>query len=552
MNKRFADISALGFSLIEASRFEAARKSFHQATLVSPERTIALYGLGFCALRRGDWDEGIWVLSRAAIAACPGTTPRVLTEIQIALGHCQKSADLPLQATASFRRAVVLAPPNRQTYYNLSTIMFETGARVGPARAAVRAAMLAPDSADYWNNAGRLLASDNSLDAAEKAYRRAGVLFPRHHHAWNNLGILHKMRDELRRGLKLFERARCILPDNADILANLGRNLLLTGDFPNGWKRLAEPWRNRGFLPRDGGFLLPIWDGSPLGDDRLLVWSEEKIGEEIMFSTMLEDIVSRAGAVTLLCNPRVSALLARALPGIKVVGWDGSGAPPVNLHKHVACYPLEHIGKFVRRSFSEFPRPRPLLKGTIATEIIGATSKHNSEASPRSPRVGLHWRSINTLIGDYKSLPLREWGPILSVPGIDFVSLQYGAAHWEISEAADLLGVGPKVPAGIDQMGDIEGFAEYVSGLDLVISISSTTAHVAAALGVPTWVLLPRGPGLSWFWFESGGSSPWYPDCRLYRQDTVMDWRTITERAGRDLGIWYDNYKTRNGIALDN
>jgi Flp pilus assembly protein TadD len=549
MNKHFSDISALGFSLIEASRFEDAREAFRRAVLVSPERAIALYGLGFCALRRVGWNEGVRILSRAAISARPDTATRVLTEIQIALGHCQKASGLTLRAAASFRRAVVLDPPNGQSYYNLSTTIFETDDRKGAARAAVHAAMLASDSADYWNNAGRLLAGDDILDAAEKAYRRAGILFPGHDHAWNNLGILHKMRDELRRALKLFERARWILPDNADILANLGRNLLLTGDFPNGWKRLAEPWLNRGFLPRDGGFSLAIWDGSPLGGDRLLVWSEEKIGEEIMFSTMLEDVVSRAGAVTLLCNPRVSALLARDLPSIKVIGWDGSGAPPVDLTNHAACYPLEYIGRFVRRNFSEFPRPRALQKRPIAAGSCGTTNKRNIEASLRLPRVGVHWRSINTLVGDYKSLPLREWGPILSISRIDFVCLQYGAVDSEISEAADLLGGGPRVPAGVDQMGDIVGFAEYVAGLDLVISISSTTAHVSAALGLPTWVLLPRGPGLSWFWFESGESSPWYPDCRLYRQDAVMDWRVVTERAGRDLASWRDDYEIRNGIA---
>ena len=113
------------------------------------------------------------------------------------------------------------------------------------------------------------------------AYRRASILSPGHHHVWNNLGILHKHKDQLRLGVRCFQCARYVDPSNEGAVLNLGRNELLLGNFLDGWRHLEEPWRKKGLQPRDGAFKLPIWDGSHLAGGQLLLWSEEKIGEEI-------------------------------------------------------------------------------------------------------------------------------------------------------------------------------------------------------------------------------------------------------------------------------
>jgi hypothetical protein len=131
---------------------------------------------------------------------------------------------------------------------------------------------------------------------------------------------------------------------------------------------------------------------------------------------------------------------------------------------------------------------------------------------------------------------------VLSVSGIDFVSLQYGSVTDEIAEAWELHGAAPKVLVGIDQLADMDAFTEVVSTLDLIISISGTSAHVAGGLGRPTWLLLPRGPGLSWFWFEKRNASPWYLNCVLYRQNTVSIWNDVIEKVGGDLESWRQKF----------
>jgi Flp pilus assembly protein TadD len=535
MSIGFAQTTALGFSLLARSQFDDALAAFRRAVLFDPAPVIGTYGAGFCELRRANWRIATLLLQRSARAVDAETMTRITAEVHIALGHCLKSMDRRADASRCFQRAAIIEPANPQIYFNHSNCFDDPGHGRFRARLARWAVTAAPGSADYWNNLGLLLAGDNSPGPSSLAYRRAVTLSPGNQHAWSNLGIHHKRVDQIRAAITCFRRACRIEPANERMLANLGRNLLLIGEFEEGWRALEEPWRARGLRPRDGSFSLPIWDGARL-EGGLLLWSEEKIGEEIMFSTMLEDVARRAGRVTLLCNPRIARPLSRALPGITVRAWAAGTPLPVVPDDYSACYPLEFVGRFLRLGFSDFPPARALLASPVPRPERAAGPR----SEPVRPVVGLHWRSINPLVGDYKSIPLVDWGPVLSVSGIDFVSLQYGSVREEIEEARRRHGTAPGVPDGIDQLVDMEAFNDFVAGLDLVISVSGTSAHVAGGLGRPTWVLLPRGAGLSWFWFEERDDSPWYPGCRLYRQTMVGDWRSMLERAGRDLEIWRD------------
>lgn len=537
MSSAFAETTSLGFSLLAETRFDGAVAAFRRAALIDPSQAVASYGVGFCELRRANWKIAISMLARAALAMHAGTPSRISAEVHIALGHCRKSTGRLIEGSRCFQRASIVEPANAQVYFNHSNCIDGQSSGRGRACLALWAATVAPGTADHWNNLGLVRVDGNSLAASAIAYRRALILNPGHRHGWNNLGILHKRSDELRAGITCFRRARRIDPGNEQVLSNLGRNLLLIGDFVEGWKCLEAPWRALGLRPRDGSFSLPVWNGAHLRGGQLLLWSEEKIGEEIMFSTMLDDVARRAGPVTLLCNPRIAQLLDRALPAITVKGWAAGTPPPVTPDDYAACYPLEFVGRFVRRRFSEFPRARPLLRSGVSRPIRAT----NGTASPIRPVVGLHWRSINPLVGDYKSIPLRDWGPVLSVCGIDFVSLQYGSVAEDISEARRIHHNAPRIPIGIDQLSDMDSYSNFVAGLDLVISISGTSAHVAAGLGRPTWVLLPRGPGLSWFWFEDNDHSPWYPNCELYRQAIVGHWRDVLKKVGRDLEAWRES-----------
>jgi len=513
-----------GFAALDQGRPERARRLLRQAAAIDPGNPHPLYALGFWGIRRQDPAVAARALSAARMALSRRSGAALAAEIFLATGIlCRQRGDAAAAALA-YRRSAAIRPDAAAVWQNLTNAEAEFREAAPALRPAGRAVVLAPGSADAWNNLGRLRNDSGDLAGAEAALRRAAVLDPGHPHATNTLGIVRKRGDAIDGAVAAFRRAAAIRPLAADVQANLGRNLLLTGDFGRGWAALEADWRRRGFAPRDGGFRFPVWDGRPLADGALLVWCEDKIGDEILFARFLAELPGRAGPVVFLCNPRLEALFRRSFPGLDLLAWDGVGAPPLGDRRIAACYPLDFVGRHLRRCFADFPPPgRYLVPPARPTPVVPGL------------RVGIAWHSVNPLIGRLKSLPLADWAPILTVPGARFVSLQYGDTAAERAVVERALGVAIEQPAGVDQMADIDGFAGFVAGLDLVISIPNTTVHVAGALGVPCWVLLPAGAGLSWFWFRDRDAALWYPRMRLYRQMAVGEWASLRDRVAADL-----------------
>jgi ADP-heptose:LPS heptosyltransferase len=140
---------------------------------------------------------------------------------------------------------------------------------------------------------------------------------------------------------------------------------------------------------------------------------------------------------------------------------------------------------------------------------------------------------------------LDLWDDILRVPGITFVSLQYGPHSTDIEAARKRTGANIVIDSTIDSSGDLDGFAAQVAAMDLVISVSNTTVHMAGALARPVWVLTPTGPGAHWYWFRERADSPWYPAARLFRQDTRGSWEEPVAAVTRELQQWALNQGKR-------
>jgi ADP-heptose:LPS heptosyltransferase len=138
--------------------------------------------------------------------------------------------------------------------------------------------------------------------------------------------------------------------------------------------------------------------------------------------------------------------------------------------------------------------------------------------------IGLSWRSINPQNGKARSLPLIELARMLQQPGVRLVNLQYGESRREQDELVRREGITLANAEGVPQDGDLAELANLAAGCDLVVCIDNTLAHLAAALGRPTWVLLPHAP--SWRWHLERDDSPWYPTARLFRQPAPGDWQT--------------------------
>ena len=261
----------------------------------------------------------------------------------------------------------------------------------------------------------------------------------------------------------------------------------------------------------------PYWDGTE--GKTIAVYGEQGLGDEIMFASMLPDLMAKNNVI-LECHPRLKTLFEKAFPGTPIYGTRDQ--KEINWHNgHEIDYSVSigSLGKWYRRSRESFPGT-PYLK---------------ADPLPRDEkfRVGISWTGgLKQGRVAVRSIPLAWWRPILDMPNVDFVSLQYTDADAEIDVANSNGYDIKKAPEA--KAHDYYETARLVASCDLVISCCTSVVHLAGALGVPCWVMVPNKP--AWRYGVSGGM-PWYRSVRLYRQPQgdVSAWKPVVERVAFDL-----------------
>lgn len=281
---------------------------------------------------------------------------------------------------------------------------------------------------------------------------------------------------------------------------------LAEGDIAGGWEDYAHRFAAGDAVPRR--IRIPEWQGEDLAGRSILVWGEQGLGDEILFGTVLPDLVSRAGRVIVECDPRLTGLFARALPGTEVrrpTPDHRIGPQDADVHA-----PMGTVAARLRPGLRHFPATSPFLTPDRAS---AAAWRARLAALGPGLKVGICWRS-SRMTADRAAAYSRvaQWGPLLGVPGIAFVSLQYNEHAAERVEALQRFGAILHHWPDLDQRNDLEGVAALIAGLDLVVTAPTAVGEFAAALGVPVWRI---GVGAD-DWSSLGTPvRPWFPSMAL-------------------------------------
>jgi ADP-heptose:LPS heptosyltransferase len=226
------------------------------------------------------------------------------------------------------------------------------------------------------------------------------------------------------------------------------------------------------------------------------------------------------------CDTRLQPLFARSFPAAEVVsGLDPARPSPENIAAQIPSGSLPSLFRTSHEAFACTTSPY-----LIADPAAKATLRRRYRDGRRL--VGLAWHTKNKQSGSTRSINLSTLAPLFAAPGIRWISLQYGdhrALQSQAAAASAQLLIDPE----IDQFTNIDSFAAQIAAMDLVITIDNSTAHLAGALGLPTWVMLPFAP--DWRWLLDREDSPWYPGMRLFRQPSTDDWPSVVECVARDL-----------------
>lgn len=414
------------------------------------------------------------------------------------------------------------------------------------------------------HNLGREYHFAGDLAHAEKFYLKALEIDRNCASAWNNLGVIYQTRAEYQKSRNCLEEAMRIMPQLADVSNNLANVLEAFGqddqmqalyeqairlrpdyaeahhslsqvhlrneDFVTGWELYA--WRRRKQDHDHRPYEHPLWNGAPVSDGRLLVYSEQGIGDVVMFATCLPDLLSQTGNVTLEVDARMQGLFARSFPEVETVPRpDIDPAAPLTLPGVSSQISLADLPARYRIAREEFPRQKSIL---VADESLRRKWRSRLDELGDGLKVGISWfGGKNPDLQTRRAIPLRQWGQLLRMPGVHFVNLQYGNRQEEIEQVSRREGITLHDWSDCDPLTDLENFAAEIAELDLVISIDNATVHFAGGLGTPTWSLLTKLA--DWRWFHDNESTPWYESLRIFRQETQGEWEPVLLRVAEEL-----------------
>jgi Flp pilus assembly protein TadD len=247
----------------------------------------------------------------------------------------------------------------------------------------------------------------------------------------------------------------------------------------------------------------------------------------------LPDLLRLGGRCLVACDPRLAPLFARAFPQafVRGVARRLDRAPAAFTEPIDYQLPCGSLPLFFRSSLAQFPRQARFLFAD--PRRVARWRQRYAKLGP-GLKVGISWKAGGQPISRRKrTTSLADWAEVLATPGVRFVSLQYGECADELAAAREELGVTIHDWQDADALVDLDGFAAKLRALDLVISVGNATVHLAGALGVPAWALVPRVPG--WRWLNAGESSPWYGSVRVLRQKELGQWGPVFEEIARGL-----------------
>jgi len=386
-----------------------------------------------------------------------------------------------------------------------------------------RALNLNPDDAEAYYNRGLALQALSRLDEALDSYDRAIKLKPDYVEAYSNRGLVLKELKRLNEALDSYDRALKLKPDFADGHLNMSLCRLLMGEFARGWEGFEWRWKSAQIerqLGEKRNFTQPLWLGAEsLQGKTILLHSDQGLGDALQFCRYAK-LVSDLGGRVIMEVPEPLTVLLRNLAGVAQLVGKGSALPSFDYHCPLLSLPL---------AFRTELNTVPSFNSYIASNPGKVTNWRAKLGERTKPRIGLVWSGSAMHKNDRnRSIPL---GTIVErLPG----QFQYVSMQKEVSDAdretlisrSDILHFG-------EQLIDFTDTAALCELMDVIVSVDTSVAHLAGAMGRPVWILLPFIP--DWRWLLDREDSVWYPSARLYRQEKIGDWAGVIERVRTEL-----------------
>lgn len=535
--------------LQQQGRLREAEKIYARVLKVAPDQFDALNLLGTVKLLRGQAGEAYRLIS-AALKVNPrvpdvwvnrGLVLHALKRDEEALESFEKALALkpddagalnhrgnvllglgrPADALAAFDRLLALFPRHGEARLNRG-IALAGLERHEEALVDFDAALAtAPGSPMAHYNRGIALFSLGRYADAVASYDRTLAAAPDHVKALNNRGLALQALNRHPEALASYGRAVEIQKDYADAHFNQALALLTIGDFRRGFQEYEWRWRRTGMPAERRGHGRPLWLGEyPLQRKTILLQAEQGLGDTIQFARYVP-LLARAGAkVVMEAQQELVPVLAQVDGAARVVA-RGQPLPAFDVYCPLGSLPLA-----LKTDAASIPADTPYMK---ADDARIAKWQARIDGSGR-PKVAVAWSGNVRHSNDRnRSIALSQLAALWPADRVRFVSIQRELRN----DDAQLLAAEERVTQVGADLDDFADTAAVLALVDLVITVDTSVAHLAGAMGRPVWILLPFSP--DWRWTLEGESSRWYPTARLFRQPSLGDWASVIERIRSEL-----------------
>ncbi len=503
-----------GNALLHLSRYAEALDRYDRALAIRPASADAHFNRGNALAELMRHDEALASYD-TALALMPDN-PLILYN----RGNVLRAMKRNEEALASYDRALVVRPDYVEALRNRGNTLRDLNRQEDALASYERVLAIQPDSPSALTACGNALLQLNRPVEALARYDRAIALSPAETDALNNRGkaLLDLMRyDE---AIANYVRLQQIDPGSATAHYNEALCRLLVGDFEKGWRKYEWRWGDEQFIGARRHFNRPLWLGDrDIAGSTILLHAEQGFGDTLQFCRYAKQVAAMGATVLLEVQSSVASLLSR-LEGVSRSFARGASLPAFDYHCPLLSLPLAFNTRL-----ESIPADVPYVQSE--PQLVRQWQERLGKR--KRPRVGLVWSGTTSHRSDHikRAVPLRDFAP-LRARHAQFVSLQkeVRAADRDVLHEFG-------IPYFGDDLVSFAHTAALIELMDLVITVDTSVAHLAGAMGKPVWVLLPFNP--DWRWLLQRTDSPWYPTARLFRQHAIASWKVELETVALEL-----------------
>ncbi len=498
-------LNSRGNALAELKRPEEALKSYDLALKIKPDFAEALNSRGNALAELKRPEEALDSYNRA-LAIKPD-----FAEAFSNRGNALSGLKRPEEALVSYDRSLALKPDYAEALNNRGNALRDLNRPEEALDSYDRALMVKPDYAEALFNRGNALNDLKRTEEALDSYERALMIKPDYAEALNNRGSALSDLKRPAEALDSYERALMIKPDYAEAHWNESLCRLLMGEFAGGWQKYEWRWKKEPLVNSLRSFKQPLWHGQEnLTNKTILLHSEQGFGDTIQFCRYAVQVADLGAKVILEVQPPLKVLL-KNLAGVSLVLGKGENLPDFDYHCPLLSLPLAFKTDLSTITHSRYLKSDPQKIAEWEAKLDKSGKK----------RIGLAWSGNKDHKNDHnRSIALDTFKELVDDQA-DYYCLQKDLRP----DDKAILEQTHNITCFGDALNDFNDTAALVELMDLVITVDTSAAHLAGAMGKEVWVLLPFNP--DWRWLLDRSDSPWYPSVKLFRQPGMGDWESV-------------------------